>query len=221
MIPLRVTLKLATSLDGRIALASGESRWITGPEARAFGHALRAGHDAVLVGAGTMRADDPELTVRTDPLPARQPLRVVADPSLSITPQARLLATRAAGPVLIVHAVDASADRAEALRGAGATLAAATRDSTGGLDPQALLGAIAAAGAASILVEGGGRLAASLLKAGRVDAIEWFRAPLLIGGDGVPGVGSLGLERLADAVRWRTTAIEPLGVDFRQRLERA
>jgi diaminohydroxyphosphoribosylaminopyrimidine deaminase/5-amino-6-(5-phosphoribosylamino)uracil reductase len=220
MTPLRVTLKLATSLDGRIALANGQSRWITGPQARAAGHALRATHDAILVGAGTMRADDPELTARTDPPAARQPLRVVADPSLTTPPQARLLAARAAGPVLLVHAADAAAGRAGALEAAGAALAIVERDRAGGLEPAALLGAIAAAGARSVLVEGGGRLAASLLRAGLVDAIEWFRAPILIGGDGVPCIAALGLERLDDAGRWRTAALESVGEDVRQRLER-
>jgi diaminohydroxyphosphoribosylaminopyrimidine deaminase / 5-amino-6-(5-phosphoribosylamino)uracil reductase len=216
-----VTLKLATSLDGRIALSNGESRWITGAVARAAVHALRAEHDATLVGAGTLRADDPELTARTDPPPLRQPLRVVADPGLSCPPDARLLATIAAGPVLLVHAPDASADRARMLSSAGAILAIAPRSAGGGLDVDALLAAIAAAGVSRLFVEGGGRLAASFLKAGAVDAIEWHRAPIIIGGDGVACIADLGLGDLQTAARWRTVALEPLGEDVRHRLERS
>jgi len=99
-------------------------------------------------------------------------------------------------------------------------LAQAPREASGGLEAVGLLDAIAGAGVQSLLVEGGGRLAAALLRAGLVDVIEWFRAPILIGGDGVPCVAALGLERLSDATRWRTTAIGAVGADVRQRLER-
>lgn len=214
-----VTLKLATSLDGRIALANGQSKWITGPEARAFGHRLRAMHDAILVGAGTLRADDPELTARTDPPALRQPLRAVADSTLSAGLASRLLATAGRSPVLLVHAPDAPGARVAALAQAGARLATAPRAVSGGLDPHGLLAALSSHGAGSVLLEGGGRLAGSFLSAGLVDAIEWFRAPIIIGGDGAPGVAALGLSALADAARWRTTALEAVGDDVRQRLE--
>ncbi|MBY0447082.1 MAG: RibD family protein, partial [Hyphomonadaceae bacterium] len=158
----RVSLKFATSLDGRIATASGESRWITGEAARMEGHRLRAAHDAILVGAGTALADDPELTVRLPDQPtARQPVRVVLDTRLRLSPQSRLARTVARGPVLVIGGAGALAD---GLTAAGVGVAyAPLRDDRP--DIRAVLAILGARGVSSLLVEGGGEVAAAFVRA--------------------------------------------------------
>ena len=203
-----VTLKLATSLDGRIATASGESKWITGEAARLEGHRLRAAHDAILVGVETVLADDPELTARLPGRPVDQPMRVVLDSRLRTPATAKV----AGGDSLVLTAADpravgkARVERIEALEG---------RPS-----PEAALRAIGRAGAASVLIEGGGQVAASFLRAGLVDRLEWFRAPILLGGEGRPCVAALALAKLADAPKFRRLSAEPLGDDLWERYER-
>ena len=203
-----VTLKLATSLDGRIATASGESKWITGEAARLEGHRLRAAHDAILVGVETVLADDPELTARLPGRPVDQPLRVVLDSRLRTPPTAKL----AQGDTLILTVAesrpvgDARVERVESADGRPA--------------PEAVLRAIRRAGAASVLIEGGGQVAASFLRAGLVDRLEWFRAPILLGGEGRPCVAALALAKLADAPKFRRLSAEPLGDDLWERYER-
>jgi len=204
----RVTLKLATSLDGRIATASGESKWITGEAARMEGHRLRAAHDAILVGVETVLADDPELTVRLPGRPVDQPLRVVLDSRLRTPPAAKV----ARRDSLILTAVDpapvgsARVERVEAVDGRPT--------------PEGALRAIRRAGAGSVLIEGGGQVAASFLGAGLVDRLEWFRAPILLGGEGRPCVAALALAKLADAPKFRRLSAEPLGDDLWERYER-
>lgn len=210
----RVTLKLASSLDGRIATAAGESRWITGEPARAEVHRLRAAHDAVLVGAGTALADDPLLTVRSPGWTGDQPLRAVADARLRLPPATRLAQTAREHPVLVIHASDAEEASARALVALGVGLVAGTPEPSGGLTPGSILGALAAAGAQSVLLEGGGALAAAFLRAGLVDAIEWFRAPILLGSEGRPAIGGLGLDRLADAPAFERVDARPCGNDL-------
>ena len=201
-----VTLKLATSLDGRIATSAGESRWITGPEARAEVQRLRAACDAVLIGAGTARVDDPELLARTDPPPQRQPMRVVLDTRFSLTPRGRLFATLDQAPVVVIGAAPSDAARRAALEAAAV---------------EGALAALADLGVARLLAEGGGQVAASLIGAGVVDRIEWFRAPLLLGGEGRPSVGALAFTRLADAPAFRRVALRELGPDLWESYERA
>ena len=203
-----VTLKLATSLDGRIATASGESRWITGEEARLQGHRLRASHDAILVGVETVLADDPELTARLPGRTVDQPLRVVLDsrlrtPADSKVAGANTLILTAAEPVAVgaaeVHRVGAEGGRP--------TVAA-------------VLDVLTGCGVQSLLIEGGGQVAASFLRAGAVDRIEWFRAPVLLGAEGRPGVAGLSLPKLSDAPAFRRLAVEPLGDDLWERYEK-
>lgn len=215
----RVTLKLATSLDGRIATASGESKWITGEAARASVHALRSEHDAVLVGAETALADDPELTVRTSPAPKVQPLRVVADSRLRLPDQAKLFRTVDLGPVLIVIGPGVDKLRRAVLSARGIQTAEVARGRVG-LDPWGILDAIAAAGAKSVFLEGGGTLAASFLEADLIDTIEWFRAPILLGDDARAAIGPLGLTHLSDARRFVRTGLKLDGDDLRETLER-
>jgi diaminohydroxyphosphoribosylaminopyrimidine deaminase / 5-amino-6-(5-phosphoribosylamino)uracil reductase len=208
-----VTLKLATSLDGRIAMPSGESRWISGTPARARAHLLRARHDAVMVGIGTVLADDPQLTSRLDGLGARSPVRVVVDRQLRIPPGARLIAEARAVPTWLLAAPSAEPARREALSQNGAEVIDVEAGAEG-LDLAAALAALGARGITRLLVEGGARLAAALLKARLVDRLAWFHAPLLIGGDGVPAVGALGIGALADAPGFARVSTETVGADL-------
>jgi diaminohydroxyphosphoribosylaminopyrimidine deaminase/5-amino-6-(5-phosphoribosylamino)uracil reductase len=214
-----VTLKLATSLDGRIATGLGESRWITGEAARAEVQKLRAAHDAVMVGSGTARADDPELLARTDPPPVRQPLRVVVDTEFALPALGRLFASLSSAPLLIIGSNDAETERRAALEAAGAETAAVAR-SASGLDMRAALAALRERGVERLLCEGGGQAAASLIAAEVVDRIEWFRAPIVLGAEGRPAVAALALSRLADAPVFRRVALRELGPDVWESYER-
>jgi diaminohydroxyphosphoribosylaminopyrimidine deaminase/5-amino-6-(5-phosphoribosylamino)uracil reductase len=205
-----VTLKLAMSLDGRIATASGESKWITGPEARRRVHAMRAMHDAVLVGGGTARADDPELTVRGLGV-AHQPVRVVASRGLDL-PEGVLARTAREVPVWLIHGADAPEVLRATWQEAGARLFECA-EGAGGLDPAAMLAALGAAGLTRVFCEGGGQLASALLVAGLVDEIALFTAGLALGADARPGLGPLGLTALAGAERFRLNSAERVGED--------
>jgi diaminohydroxyphosphoribosylaminopyrimidine deaminase/5-amino-6-(5-phosphoribosylamino)uracil reductase len=213
----RLTLKLALTLDGRIATASGESRWITGPEARRRVHAMRLSHDAVLVGGGTARADDPALTVR-DMGAVRQPVRVVAARRLDLPQDGTLARTIAEAPLWLIHdpaAVPAAIRAAWADRGARVLPCATGSD--GRLDPTALLAALGAEGLTRVFCEGGGAFAATLLAAGLVDDLAVFTAGLAIGAEGRPGLGPLGVARLAEARRFRLVSSEQVGPDILHR----
>ncbi len=216
MIRPSVTLKLATSLDGRIATRTGESRWITGPEARAQVQRLRAAHDAILVGIATALADDPELTVRSSELNAR-PVRVVLDSRARLPADSRLASTRDAAPLLVLAGHDAEA---AALEAAGVEVAR-VRLSQGRIDLEAALALLSARGVESLLVEGGGEVAASFIAADRVDRLDWFRAPILLGAEGRPALGALPLDRLANAPQWRRLDVRALGPDLWEQYERA
>jgi diaminohydroxyphosphoribosylaminopyrimidine deaminase/5-amino-6-(5-phosphoribosylamino)uracil reductase len=208
-----VTLKLATTLDGRIATHAGESQWITGPPARDRAHLLRASHDAVMVGSGTAIADDPQLTCRLPGLGHRSPVRIVVDGRLRLPLTSRLVAEARLVPTWIVTLRHGDALRQQVFRDCGVELIEVESDGAAGVDVAAALRALGGRGLTRILVEGGGQLAASLLRAEAVDRLVWFRAPLVIGGDGIPGVGAFGLERLADARRFQRTGLEPCGDD--------
>jgi diaminohydroxyphosphoribosylaminopyrimidine deaminase/5-amino-6-(5-phosphoribosylamino)uracil reductase len=212
----RVTLKLATSLDGRIATASGESRWITGAEARAQTHRLRAEHDAVLVGVETALADDPELTVRTEGFTGRQPARVVLDSRQRLSETCKLVATARETPTFVVSIEEPQARLTDAGVRVLQVKAAGDRP-----ELEHALERLADAGIGSILVEGGGQVAASFLRCGLVERIEWFRAPILLGGEGRPAIGALALEALAEAPRFKRVAVEALGPDLWERYEKA
>jgi diaminohydroxyphosphoribosylaminopyrimidine deaminase/5-amino-6-(5-phosphoribosylamino)uracil reductase len=214
-----VTLKLATSLDGRIATASGESRWITGGAARRAAHGLRANHDAVLVGSGTALADDPDLTCRV-PGMARVPIaRVVADTRLRTPLGSRLVATARAVPTWIATRTgQAPAALAPYLEAGVEVLPVRAKE--GGLDLAALLGALAQRGVTRVLAEGGAGLAAGLLRAGLVDRVAWFHAPGVMGGDGLPAVRPLPLKSLSAMPRFRRVASRAVGEDWLTEFER-
>ena len=213
-----LTLKLALTLDGRIATASGESQWITGPEARRRVHALRMSHDAVMVGGGTARADDPLLTVRDMGTP-RQPVRVVLSQSLDLPAEGRMAASARDVPLWLLHGASAPKARQEAWRETGATLIEVPTDN-GQLAPQTVLRALAQAGLTRVFCEGGGQLAASLMQAGLVDQLIVFSAGAIIGSEGLPGVGGLQLAALAGAPRWKLSDVAQIGADVMTTWER-
>ncbi len=195
-----VALKLAQTLDGRIATATGESRWITGGEARAVGHRLRAEHDAILVGIGTVLADDPDLTCRLAGLEERSPVRVVLDSRGRLPPASQLARTAGAVPVWVLGTTSAQT-KAEAAPGIERSALPAGAD--GRVEVMAALRALAGKGITRVLVEGGAGVAGSLLRAGAVDRIHLFTAGKVIGGDGLASIGGFGLEGLAAAPRFR------------------
>ena len=206
-----LTLKLATSLDGRIATASGESRWITGPGARAWVHLMRASHDAVLIGAGTARADDPQLTVRGLSV-RRQPVRVVAARHLDLPQDGALARTAREVPLWLIHGPDAPEEARSAWAALGARLFEMPAGPDG-LDMAALLAALAAAGLTRVLCEGGGQLAAALLRQRLVDDLALFSAGLVLGSEAHAAIGSLALHRLADAPSFRLHEVQRVGAD--------
>jgi len=215
-----VTLKLALSIDGRIATASGESQWITGAAARAHAHLLRAEHDAVLVGSGTAIADDPQLTVRLPGMEDRRPVRVVADGRLQLPLTHRLIASAQETPTWILTRKDCDKHRRRAFEEAGCEIIQLPVHENELLDLRGGLTGLAQRGITRVLVEGGGRLAASLLEAELVDRLMVFRGPLVIGGLGVPGISGLSAERLADLPGFRLVDSQTLGDDLMTLYER-
>jgi len=208
-----VTLKLATTLDGRIATHAGESQWITGEAARRMGHAIRGRQDAVMVGVGTVLADNPELTCRIPGFAKRPPVRVVADSHLRTPLTMRLIATARETPTWILTRPDSDRARRKAFEAAGVTLID-IRPGTPGLDLTDAMRALGKAGITRLMVEGGGQIAAALLRADLVDRVAWFHAPATMGGDGWPAVQAFGLEKLADIPRFTRTVVTPLGDDL-------
>lgn len=210
-----VTLKLATSLDGRIALASGESRWITGPQARAEVHRMRASHDAVLTGIGTVLADDPQLTARTDPAPARQPLRVVLDTRARCPPGAALLQADPRAPLVITGQGRAAPEAVARLAAAGFVVAQVpVKPQSEKVDLASTLALLAREhGIASVMVEAGAGIAGTMLRAGLVDRVVWFRAPILLGADARPVTGALPFPSLDLVPRWVLETVQACGPD--------
>lgn len=207
-----VTLKLAASFDGRIATATGDSQWITGPQARRLVHALRARHDAVMVGAGTARADDPALTVRDLGID-HQPVRVVVSRRLDLPLMGNLARTAKQVPVWLCHGTDADPTLQKTWAGLGAQLIPCTV-SGGQLDPRSVLQGLGEAGLTRVFCEGGGALAAALLQADLVDELIGMTAGVAIGAEGLPSLGALGLARLAEAPRFRLRETRAIGPDI-------
>jgi diaminohydroxyphosphoribosylaminopyrimidine deaminase / 5-amino-6-(5-phosphoribosylamino)uracil reductase len=214
-----VTLKIAQTLDGRVATRTGDSRWVSGEAARRLVHQWRAGHDAILVGAGTARADDPALTVRHVDLPddRPQPLRIVIDGRGELPVGLRLFSDEHTDRTIAAVGEDAWPEYASPLTAGGGRLVR-VRDQNGHLDVGSLLSTLGAGIAPhravqSVLVEAGPRLATALLEAGLVDRLFAFVAPKLAGSDALSAVGALGLERMADAPAFAEHAWEVVGDD--------
>lgn len=213
-----VTLKLATSFDGRIATGAGQSKWITGPEARRMVHAMRARHDAVMVGAGTARADDPSLTVRDLGI-ADQPARVVVSRHLDLPLMSQLARSARQVPLFLCHGSGADGERLRAWEGLGARLLSCA--SLGSqLDPNDVLQQLGQAGLTRVFCEGGSALAASLLAHDLVDELIGFTAGLGIGAEGLPSIGALGIGRLDEAPRFDLIETRPIGADILHRWRR-
>ena len=207
-----VHLKLATSLDGKIATRSGDSRWITGEPARARGQELRHEYDAILVGAGTAMADDPLLTDRSG-LPRRRPLvRVVLDDRLQLTPESKLANTAADSPVLVFGGPNIDLRRKSELEQKGVEILNEPQSSR---DLLQVLDELGKRSLHSLFVEGGANVAGALLEAGLVNKVTFFIAPRLIGGREAPGaIGGQGVERISEAIDLEEVEITPRGVDF-------
>lgn len=207
-----VTLKLASSFDGRIATGSGQSQWITGAESRRAVHMMRARHDAVLVGAGTARQDDPSLTVR-DLGVDRQPVRIVTSRRLDLPMDGVLARTAKETPVWLCHGPDTHADRRQAWEALGARLFECTTIGSQ-LDLSFVLSALGQAGLTRVFCEGGGQVAAGLLEADLVDQLVGFTAGLAIGVEGLPSIGAMGLAELNAAPRFARVSVQPVGDDI-------
>lgn len=207
-----VTLKLAGSLDGRIATGAGESRWITGPQARRMVHAMRARHDAVMVGAGTARADDPSLTVRGLGM-SHQPVRIVVSRRLDLPMAGALWDSVGAVPLWLCHGAAAASGHVAAWAERGARTMECATGPGGQLDLADVLGRLGAAGLTRVFCEGGGALAASLLAGGHVDRLAGFTAGLAIGAEGTPSIGAMGVASLDEAPRFRLAAVTRVAGD--------
>jgi diaminohydroxyphosphoribosylaminopyrimidine deaminase / 5-amino-6-(5-phosphoribosylamino)uracil reductase len=203
-----VHLKLAMSLDGKIATRTGDSRWITGAESRARAHELRHEYDAILIGAGTALADDPLLTDRSGKKRRRPLVRVVLDERLRISPDSQLIKSINESPVLI-FAGDANG---ATLKSVGVEI---VRDAAGGRDLPAILDELGQRSLQSLLVEGGANVAGNFLDAGLVNKVTFFIAPLIIGGrEAPPAVGGKGIELLTDAIELQDVATTQRGRDI-------
>ena len=214
------TLKTATTLDGRIATVSGESQWITGEAARQRGHLLRASHDAIMVGIGTVLADDPSLDCRLPGLGARSPVRVVVDRDLRLPAASRLAVNAKTQPTWVLTLAEAETKRRDELSALGVRLIDVAADAGGLVDLDVAATTLGDAGLTRVLVEGGARLSASMVRRGLADRLAWFRNARLIGGDGLPAMASLGVEALDDGPAWRRLSISLAGDDVMETYER-
>jgi diaminohydroxyphosphoribosylaminopyrimidine deaminase/5-amino-6-(5-phosphoribosylamino)uracil reductase len=209
-----VTVRFGASLDGKIATATGESRWITSEAARLESHRLRQRHDAILVGVGTVVADDPELTNRL-PNASRQPLRVVVDSTLRTPRTAKVLSDQDRAPTLVVTTPRASKEAIASLSKTGTEVVTVAAGDEERVDLAQLLKLLGGRGTLSVLVEGGAEINGAFFDAGLVDGVVAFIAPQIIGGHEAPSaVGGRGTQRLKDAPRLRNLEIVEVGGDL-------
>ena len=214
-----ITLKLATTLDGRIATKSGDSEWVTGDAARRSGHMLRANHDAILVGALTALEDDPSLTCRLPGMFNRSPLRIVVDGRMRLPLTHNLVISAHETPTWLFTFSEThqNADRRNAYQESGVKIIDINPDDNGYPDLKSLVGILADRGITRLLVEGGGVMAAAFLKLGLIDEVFWFRAPKIVGDDGLPAIAGMGIERLQDAKFVNRLYVGRAGDDFVER----
>ncbi|HWI29089.1 MAG TPA: bifunctional diaminohydroxyphosphoribosylaminopyrimidine deaminase/5-amino-6-(5-phosphoribosylamino)uracil reductase RibD [Stellaceae bacterium] len=215
-----VTLKLATTLDGQLATSIGESRWITGELARDRAHLLRANHDAVMIGSNTVITDDPLLTCRLPGLDHQSPVRLVLDSRLNVPLTARVVAEARQVPTWFITLRHGDPARREAFLSCGVDLIEVPATPAHMVDMKAAFQELGRRGLTRVLVEGGSTLGAVLLRAGLVDRLVWFHAPMLIGGDGIPAVAGFGLAHLAEAHRFERIGLETVGEDILETLRR-
>ena len=206
-----ITLKLATSIDGKIATSKGDSKWITGSSARHFVHNMRRKHDAIMVGSGTVISDDPSLNVR-DLGTCIQPYRIVVSSNLEIPVKSNLTKTIYEQPVWIFHSNEASDERKSKWLDLGAQLFECQVDNFG-ISMKDIMQKISDKGITRLLCEGGGKLAASLMRSELVDEIVTFHGGLAIGADGLSSIGDLGIYSLGEAKRWRLNQTLSLGAE--------
>jgi GTP cyclohydrolase II len=204
-----VTVHYAQTIDGRIASRTGDSRWVSGEGSLRLAHELRAAHDAVLVGIGTVLADDPKLTVRL--VPGESPVRVVVDSQLRIPLDANVLNTSVARTIVATTAL-ASDERAEAIRSRGAEVLRVKADTDGHVDLTDLLARLREDGIRSVLVEGGRGMITAALRDHLVDRLTVCIAPKVIG-EGIAAVGDLHIDRLCDAMTFERAGFTSLGGD--------
>lgn len=210
-----ITLKVATSLDSRIATVTGASQWITGPESRAEVHRMRAAHDAVLTGIGTVLADDPELTARLEPPPARQPWRVVLDRDGRLPTTSKLVQTTDRAGLIWCTGGHVPPQRLAELSEVKHHLVGPSQAGTVGLDLNEVLSILTDTyQIKTLMVESGPVLATAFMRAGLVDHLAWFRAPLLLGGDGRPVFDSLNVQDLSQAWVLEQSDHKQFGRDF-------
>ena len=208
-----VIMKAAISLDGKIATHTGDSRWITGPQAREYGHRLRDRYDTIMVGVNTVLADNPSLTTRL-PEGGRDPVRLVLDSMARTPPESRLINGSSPAPAIIVTGGRAPRDRVAGLEQAGAEVVALPGED-GRVDLKALARYLAEREITSLLIEGGGEVHASALASGIVDKVAWFIAPMLIGGRRAPGpLAGEGPENISQAVPLDRVSVSRLGNDL-------
>jgi diaminohydroxyphosphoribosylaminopyrimidine deaminase / 5-amino-6-(5-phosphoribosylamino)uracil reductase len=200
-----VTLKLAQSMDGKIATRKNDSKWISSEKSRGFVQVLRKGHDAVMVGINTVLYDDPLLTIRNKakscPQKTRQPVKIIVDSTLKTPARSRVLSGLSPGTTIIATAQEASAGREKALREKGVDIIRVSRDKRG-INLTALMKSLVEKGINSVLLEGGGELAASMLEVELVDRVYFFISPIIIGGrDSVNSVAGAGADKISNAVK--------------------
>jgi diaminohydroxyphosphoribosylaminopyrimidine deaminase/5-amino-6-(5-phosphoribosylamino)uracil reductase len=205
-----ITLKIAASADGRTTSAAGESHWITGEDARRFGHLLRAKHDAIMIGVDTAIADDPMLTCRLPGLESRSPLRVVLDTRLRLSPESKLAQTAGEVPTLVFTGSEGGSE----LRACGIDIVTVERDARGRPDIAAVLGVLATRGITRVLVEGGAAVHATFLDRGFADRLELFRAPVTLGAAGHAAIDALAALSLDEAPRLARAGVQRLGGDL-------
>jgi len=215
------TLKIATTLDGKIATQSGESQWITGELARRTAHRLRASHDAVMIGSGTALADNPSLTCRLPGISNERRPRIVLDGRLRLPIDGKLVETANKVPVDVftLPGDKEKQERVELLKSYGVTVRVAGTESDR-LDLNWVALELAKSGLTRVFIEGGGTLAAALLKADLIDEVAWFRAPSVIGNDGLSAIDGLKLDKLAEMPTFTRKSLTQLGEDSLEILTR-
>lgn len=199
---MKISLKIATSLDGCIATSTGDSKWISSPKSREYVQNIRADHDAIITGIGTVLADDPSMNVRLDSYLREQPARIIFDSKLQTPINSKILDRNIGGKPFIFTSNVIDEDKAQSIMNIGANIIKLPQNDVG-LDLELAIDLLREFGFYNVLVEAGGTLATSFIKKGLINKIYWFRAPILIGGDGKRAFESLGVKNLSDTIKMK------------------